>query len=716
MTPRIQRALVWQALDGLPPSVADPLPAALIASLGLPDRGTAFRDAHFPPPSADLDALNRFRSPAQIRLIVEEFFLFQLGVLLRRRERANERKLRAVTVDDRMRASARAILPFTLTAGQRTAIKAIVGDMQRPAPMNRLLQGDVGSGKTIVASLAALVAMENGLQVALMAPTEILAEQHALTLQRLFATTRFRVQSLSGRLTEGERRKVRSALVGGIIDLVVGTHALVQENVGFARLGLVIVDEQHRFGVVQRSQLREKGVTPDVLVMTATPIPRTLALTTYGDLDLTVIRDRPAGRQPVADDRPPGDAARRGLAASCAVSSRRGGRPTSSTRSSRRATRWTCAMPLRWPTICSRRCFPNGASDCCTAGCQPDAKERLMRAFAAGELHVLVSTTVVEVGVDVPNATVMVVEHAERFGLSQLHQLRGRVGRGRAASHCVLLYQPPLSDEARDRLKAMAETTDGFLLAERDLQLRGPGDFFGTRQSGLPTLRIGDLVRDAPLMEQAREAAGAWLATAPLQDPVVQFVRGDLGGTVRAGRRRVGACGSLRDRSRAGGCVRPTGRGCGRPPIACARRCSMSWPHGSPAPESWTWFAGTGAVGIEALSRGAAHVTFVEQDPRACRLIDANLRHCGVTGGYTMVRAAFERAERGDRAAGVRHHLPRSPVRRAGAGRLGGGGSRAAGAGGARGARTCGASRSARARGPAAVPPPAIRRQRAGVL
>ncbi len=560
LTPRIQRALVWQALEGLPPSVADPLPAALIASLGLPDRGTALRDAHFPPPSADLEALNRFRSPAQIRLIVEEFFLFQLGVLLRRRERANERKLRAVTVDDRVRASARAILPFTLTAGQRTAIKAIVGDMQRPAPMNRLLQGDVGSGKTIVASLAALVAMENGLQVALMAPTEILAEQHALTLQRLFATTRFRVQSLSGRLTEGERRKVRSALVGGIIDLVVGTHALVQENVGFARLGLVIVDEQHRFGVVQRSQLRDKGVTPDVLVMTATPIPRTLALTTYGDLDLTVIRDRPAGRQPVATTVRP--ETRRDEVWRFVRSQLEEGRQAYVIYP---LVEESDKVDLRDATAMAdhlqQTVFPEWRVGLLHGRLPPDAKERLMRAFAAGELHVLVSTTVVEVGVDVPNATAIVIEHAERFGLSQLHQLRGRVGRGLAASHCVLLYQPPLSDEARDRLKAMAETTDGFLLAERDLQLRGPGDFFGTRQSGLPTLRIGDLVRDAPLMEQAREAAGTWLATAPPQDPVVQFVRATLGGALRAGRRRVGACGSLRDRSRAGGCVRPTGRG-----------------------------------------------------------------------------------------------------------------------------------------------------------
>ena len=391
--------------------------------------------------------------------------------------------------------------------------------------MNRLLQGDVGSGKTIVASLAALVAMENGLQVALMAPTEILAEQHALTLQRLFATTRFRVQSLSGRLTEGERRKVRSALVGGIIDLVVGTHALVQENVGFARLGLVIVDEQHRFGVVQRSQLRDKGVTPDVLVMTATPIPRTLALTTYGDLDLTVIRDRPAGRQPVATTVRP--ETRRDEVWRFVRSQLEEGRQAYVDLSARRGERQ--GGPAR--CHCHGRpsaadaCFPNGASDCCTAGCH-----RMRKSASCARSPPASCTSSSRRRWSRSASTCRTrprwsIEHAERFGLSQLHQLRGRVGRGRAASHCVLLYQPPLSDEARDRLKAMAETTDGFLLAERDLQLRGPGDFFGTRQSGLPTLRIGDLVRDAPLMEQAREAAGTWLATAPLQDPVVQFVR-----------------------------------------------------------------------------------------------------------------------------------------------------------------------------------------------
>jgi ATP-dependent DNA helicase RecG len=524
LTPRIQRTLVLQALDSLPPAVFDPLPAPVLAAFGLPDRAAALRDAHFPPAAAELEMLNSFRSPAQVRLIVEEFFLFQLGVLLRRQERTAERKARPVRVDDRIRAAARNVLPFPLTSGQRAALKAIVGDMQRPEPMNRLLQGDVGSGKTIVAALAALVAMENGQQVAFMAPTEILAEQHVMTLARLLATTRFAVRSLTGRLTDAERRDVRDGLAAGTIDLVVGTHALVQEDVRFARLGLVIVDEQHRFGVVQRSTLREKGITPDVLVMTATPIPRTLALTTYGDLDLTVIRDRPAGRQPIATTVRP--ESRREEVWQFVIGQLEAGRQAYIVYP---LVEESEKVDLRDATAMAdhlqQNVFPAWRVGLLHGRLPAEAKERVMQAFAAGELHLLVSTTVVEVGVDVPNASVMVVEHAERFGLSQLHQLRGRVGRGTAPSHCVLLYQPPLSDEARDRLKAIASSADGFVLAERDLELRGPGDFFGTRQSGLPTLRIGDLVRDAPLMEQAREAAAGWLADAPPGDPVIRFVR-----------------------------------------------------------------------------------------------------------------------------------------------------------------------------------------------
>jgi ATP-dependent DNA helicase RecG len=524
LTPRIQRTLVFEALATLASDADDPLPDAIRRRLELPPRGEALREAHFPDASADLAALNAFRTPAQLRLIVEEFFLFQLGVLLRKRELTRVRKPHVPVVDDRIRGIARAVLPFQLTPGQKLATRAIVEDMQRPEPMNRLLQGDVGAGKTMVAVLAALVAIENGLQVVFMAPTEILADQHAATLGRVLAPAKVSVASLTGRATSVERRAKLAALASGQVQLAVGTHALLEGDVAFARLGLVVIDEQHRFGVVQRSKLREKGLAPDVLVMTATPIPRTLALTTYGDLDVTVIRDRPVGRRPVLTTVRPDT--RRDEVWQFVREQLAAGRQAyviyplveeSAKIDVRAATEMADHLSLE--------VFPEYRVGLLHGRLTSEAKEQVMAGFAAGTIHVLVSTTVVEVGIDVANATVMVVEHAERFGLSQLHQLRGRVGRSDLQSHCVLLYQPPLSDEARERLKAMSETTDGFVLAEKDLELRGPGDFFGTRQSGMPTLRIGDLLRDRALMEQAREEAAGWLDTAPADDAVVALVR-----------------------------------------------------------------------------------------------------------------------------------------------------------------------------------------------
>jgi ATP-dependent DNA helicase RecG len=510
VTTRIQRGLVFRLLSDLPADVPDPLPAAVTAGRGLPDRRSALFDTHFPPPGTDLGALNAFRTAAQERLIFEEFFLFQAGLALRKRRGASEHKARPVVVDDRIRESARRVLPFALTPGQRTALKEIVADMQRPEPMHRLLQGDVGAGKTIVALLAALVAMENGLQVAFMAPTEILADQHYLTIRRLLEASRFRVASLTGGLRSAKRRDVLAEVGSGAVQLVVGTHALAEEAVRFHDLGLVIIDEQHRFGVVQRATLRAKGGRPDVLVMTATPIPRTLALTAYGDLDVSVIRDLPPGRQPV-----------RTLA-------RTESRRDEVYRLARRELEAGRQVYVVYPLVedsdkvdlraatamadhLQSEVFPEYRVGLLHGRLDQAEKDRVMGAFARGDLQVLAATTVVEVGVDVANATLMIVEHAERFGLSQLHQLRGRVGRGAHASTCVLLYQHPLSDAARARLDAMVETTDGFVIAERDLAQRGPGDFFGTRQSGMPTLRVGDLVRDHALLERAREAAMAWL-------------------------------------------------------------------------------------------------------------------------------------------------------------------------------------------------------------
>ena len=505
-TCRVQRALVHDVVQHLPEDAAEVLPDWLRAEMSLPDWRTAVAEAHFPPPDAPLDLLNTFRTPAQVRLILEEFLLFQVGLGLRRRSAVAERKPVVPVIDDRVRAAARAVLPFSLTGAQRLALKDVVGDMARPAPMQRLLQGDVGAGKTIVALLAAVVAMENGLQVAFMAPTEILAEQHDLTIRRLLAARRYEVALLTGTTGGADRRRVLDGLASGGVQLVVGTHALVQEAVTFARLGLVVVDEQHRFGVMQRAVLKAKGWNPDVLVMTATPIPRTLALTVYGDLDVSVIRELPPGRTPIETRAIP--QSRRDEAHALVRRELDAGRQAyivyplveeSSKVDVRAATEMADHL--------ASEVFPEYRLALLHGRLRPEEKERVMRAFAAGEVQVLVSTTVIEVGIDVPNATVMVVEHAERFGLAQLHQLRGRVGRGAHPSVCVLLYQEPAGETGEARLRALVETTDGFLIAERDLELRGPGDVFGTRQSGMPTLRSGDLVRDRGIMEQARRLA-----------------------------------------------------------------------------------------------------------------------------------------------------------------------------------------------------------------
>ena len=509
VTAKMQRRLLHDVLQKLPADLPDPLPEEVRLRLGLPSRYAALMATHFPPSDTAVEALNAFATPAQRRLIFEEAFLFQMGVLARRQTASTEQKPQPIRVDDRIRGSARAVLPFRLTNGQKQALKEIVDDLQRPQPMNRLLQGDVGAGKTIVALLAALVAMENGLQVAFMAPTEILAEQHFTNIARLLQPSRFRVALLTGSTGKAARREQLAQVESGAINLVVGTHALVTGDVTFKQLGLVVIDEQHRFGVLQRATLRAKGLHPDVLVMTATPIPRTLALTVYGDLDVSVIRELPAGRLPIKTTARPEsrrdemyqfvreqvDAGRQAYVIYPLVEE-------------------SAKIDLKAATEMADHLqtdvFPAYQVGLLHGRLKSDAKDRVMKAFLAGELQILVSTTVVEVGVDVPNASVMIVEHAERFGLSQLHQLRGRVGRDRHQSYCFLLYQYPLSDDARERLKAMADTADGFEIAERDLQLRGPGDFFGTRQAGLPTFRMIDLVRDREVLDTAQQEAARW--------------------------------------------------------------------------------------------------------------------------------------------------------------------------------------------------------------
>ena len=524
VTPNMQRRIVRQALDQLPPDIFEPLPPGMRDRLGLVPRRVAVEESHFPPNEASVDELNAFRTPPQQRLIFEEFFLFQLGHAWRRHETSVEPKPWVPTVDDRIRQSAASVLPFKLTPGQRQAVKEIVDDMRSPAPMHRLLQGDVGAGKTIVALLAAIVAMENGLQVAFMAPTEILANQHFSNIARLLAASRFRVDLLTGSTPGLQKHTVTSHIERGSTHLVVGTHALVQEAVTFHKLGLVIIDEQHRFGVEQRATLREKGLRPDVLLMTATPIPRTLALTDYSELEVSKITDLPPGRKPVRTLVKP-ESRRDEVFALIREELDRGRQAYVVYPLVEESEKIDLRSATEMADHLQAEVFPAYRVALLHGRMKQDAKDHVMQSFIAGHVQVLVSTTVVEVGVDVPNASVMVVEHAERFGLSQLHQLRGRVGRGAWESYCVLLYQAPWTDEARERLKTMASTNDGFVIAERDLELRGPGDVFGTRQSGLPKLRTGDLVRDRDLMESAHHEARRLIEEGGLTAELRSFVQ-----------------------------------------------------------------------------------------------------------------------------------------------------------------------------------------------
>ena len=524
VTPNMQRKLVRHALDQLPSTVPDMLPEDLRTRLHLVPRRQAIEQAHFPPQDASVDELNAFRTPAQWRLIFEEFFLYQIGHAWRRHSTSTELKPFVLKVDERIRTAAAKILPFKLTAGQRQAVREIVEDMQQPQPMNRLLQGDVGAGKTIVALLAALVAMENGLQVAFMAPTEILAAQHYATIARLLAQSRFRVDMLTGSTPGLKKHTLHAHIERGTTNLIVGTHALVQENTRFHKLGLVIIDEQHRFGVEQRAALRAKGLRPDVLLMTATPIPRTLALTDYSELDVSKITDLPPGRTPVRTWVKP-ESRRDEIYQLLRDELDRGRQAYVIYPLVEGSEKIDLKSATEMADHLQSEIFPAYRVALLHGRMKSDAKERVMQAFGAGQIHILVSTTVVEVGVDVQNASVMVVEHAERFGLSQLHQLRGRVGRGPWESHCILLYQSPWTDEARERLRALATTNDGFAIAEKDLELRGPGDFFGTRQSGLPKLRTGDLVRDRDIMEQAHREARRIVAEGGLAGDLLQFVQ-----------------------------------------------------------------------------------------------------------------------------------------------------------------------------------------------
>jgi ATP-dependent DNA helicase RecG len=488
------------------------LPAELIARQRLVSRADAIRRIHFPSDDVPLAEYERARSPAHLRLIFEEFFWVALAIALRRDERVKEPKGALIEVTPRVRERMLSVFPFSLTAAQERSVTRILEDMQSDVPMNRLLQGDVGSGKTAVALLAMLAAIENGYQAALMVPTEILAEQHARNIKRLLAPTPYRVELLVGSLRAAEKRRLHKDLAAGEIHAAVGTHALIQESVSFNKLGVVVIDEQHRFGVLQRAALRERGFNPDVLVMTATPIPRSLAMTVYGDLDVSVIDELPPGRTPiktvvVGEDRRAG--VYKGIEREV-----RGGRQVYVVYPLvEESEKMDLKDATRMYEHLRDRVFPHFTVGLLHGKMKSSEKEEVMRRFVAGEIQVLVATTVVEVGVDVPNASVMVVEHAERFGLSQLHQLRGRVGRGAEQSYCVLMASDKQTSVAQQRLGIMEESSDGFRIAEKDLEIRGPGEVMGTRQSGVPTFRVGNLVRDLQILEEARREAEHYLTT-----------------------------------------------------------------------------------------------------------------------------------------------------------------------------------------------------------
>jgi ATP-dependent DNA helicase RecG len=509
--PKQLREIIHRILTSIPDkSIPETFPAELRQRQHLMDRDEALRRIHFPAEDAPLEQYEQARSPAHLRLIFEDFFWLALGLLLKRGQRIRESKGATIKIDQAMKLRIASVLPFKLTEAQRRTVREIFKDLQSDAPMNRLLQGDVGSGKTIVALIAMLAAMENGYQTALMAPTEILAEQHARNIKRLLAKSPFRVELLTGSLRAAEKRMLHSDLAAGEIHACIGTHALIQESVAFQKLGLVIIDEQHRFGVMQRAELRARGFNPDVLVMTATPIPRSLAMTVYGDLDVSVIDEMPPGRTPI-ETKVFGEDQRQEVKRLIAREVRAGRQVYVVYPLVEESEKMDLRDATKRYEYLRDKVFPKLSVGLVHGRMKSAEKDEVMRRFIAGEINILVSTTVIEVGVDVPNSSVMIVEHAERFGLSQLHQLRGRVGRGAEKSYCVLLTSDKRTSVAEERLGIMEETSDGFVIAEKDLELRGAGELLGTRQSGLPEFRVGNLIRDLQILEKARKEAEFYL-------------------------------------------------------------------------------------------------------------------------------------------------------------------------------------------------------------
>ena len=529
VTTRALRTLLHRILETIAPLRDDPMPEHIRTQLKLPDRWSAIRELHFPPPVSDLRVLNAFRSPAQYRLIFEEFFWLECGLELKRAKARLQPGIQ-FALTDRVRDRIKAMLPFRPTGAQKRVLAEIAQDMSEPHPMYRLLQGDVGSGKTLVAAEAAIVAIENGYQVTVLAPTEILATQHYFYFKKLFQKLDYVTILVTGSSTAREKVQLKKLAAAGLAHVVVGTHALLEDDVVFKRLGLAIVDEQHRFGVEQRQALLEKGADkekpPDVLVMTATPIPRTLALTVYGDLDVSVIDELPPGRKPIVTSHVTEDKVEQVysfLKKQIAL-----GRQAYVVYPVIEESE-TLAMKAaqKMHQHLSQLVFPDLEVGLLHGRMPAADKEAAMDRFQRGLTKILVSTTVIEVGVDVPNASVMVIEQAERFGLAQMHQLRGRVGRGAEQSYCILVTAK-MSELARERIRTLVDSGDGFYIAEMDMKLRGPGEFFGTRQSGLPTLQIGSIVRDADVLEVARNEAAAFVAHPPSEQELrnaVTFIR-----------------------------------------------------------------------------------------------------------------------------------------------------------------------------------------------
>jgi len=529
VTTRALRTLLHRILESVAPLNDDPVPEHIRKQLKLPDRWNAIRELHFPPPDSDLRVLNAFRSPAQYRLIFEEFFWLECGLELKRAKARLQPGIQ-FALTERARERIKEMLPFRPTGAQKRVLAEIARDMSEPHPMYRLLQGDVGSGKTLVAAEAAIIAIESGYQVTVLAPTEILATQHYFYFKKLFQKLGYVTILVTGSSTAREKVQLKKLAAAGLAHIVVGTHALLESDVTFKRLGLAIVDEQHRFGVEQRQSLLEKGADkatpPDVLVMTATPIPRTLALTIYGDLDVSVIDELPPGRKPITTSTVTEDKVEQVYSfLKKQITLGRQAYVVYPVIEESETLAMKAAQKMYQHL--SQLVFPDLEVGLLHGRMPAADKEVAMDRFQRGLTKVLVSTTVIEVGVDVPNASVMVIEQAERFGLAQMHQLRGRVGRGAEQSYCILVTGK-LSELARERIRTLVDSGDGFYIAEMDMKLRGPGEFFGTRQSGMPSLQIGSIVRDADVLEVARNEAAAFVAHPPSEQELrnaVTFIR-----------------------------------------------------------------------------------------------------------------------------------------------------------------------------------------------